>query len=325
MSKALEIARKALQAALQAPMREEEPEKPKRELKIFWNEEVKAKFILFMKSKRRPASDKHIEKCIHFLDKYMPPEGISTPEQVFNIFMSISKGSRHHFDRAFRNLLNLFRRVYGYDREFIEWLRDAIPSTKTGEDKWVPPEELVVESLIMLKARSSKYLTFWLAVLDSGCRPYHLIEGLFESFNPDKLQEMHGFYKYELAIERGTKHAWIAYLTPYTVKLIMKLHECGDRITRDGVDGFMERFKIKAGTRADGKPIVMPLRPKYIRKFAYNMMRLNGVDRDVAMWLNGRMPPGVDPEHYADLELLADKQYPRYAEYLKSLRAKAGL
>jgi len=42
-------------------MREGEPEKPKRELKIFWNEEVKAKLILFMKSKRRPASDKHVE------------------------------------------------------------------------------------------------------------------------------------------------------------------------------------------------------------------------------------------------------------------------
>ena len=59
MSKALEIARKALQAALQGGAREE-PERP-RELKIFWNEEVKAKFILFMKSKRRPASDKHVE------------------------------------------------------------------------------------------------------------------------------------------------------------------------------------------------------------------------------------------------------------------------
>ena len=324
MSKALEIARKALQVALQEGAREE-PERPK-ELKIFWNDEVKAKFILFMKSKRRPAGDKHIERCVRLLDKYIPPEGISTPEQVFNIFMSISKGARHHFDRAFRNLLNLFRRIYGYDRDFIELLKDAIPNTKTGEDKWVPPEDLVIESLLMIKTRNPKYLAFWLAVLDSGCRPHHLIEGLFENFDPTRLEKTpEGFYKYRLNIERRTKHAWIAYLTPHTAELIMELHERGDRITLDGVDTFMERFKIKAGTRPDGKPIVMPLRPKYIRKFAYNMMRLNGIDKDVAMWLNGRTPPGVDPEHYADLELLADNQYPRYAEYLRKLKAKAGI
>ena len=64
------------------------------------------------------------------------------------------------------------------------------------------------------------------------------------------------------------------------------------------------------------------LRPKFVQKFAYNMMRRHGIDRDVAKFLSGRKPEGVGPRHYAELITLAEEQYPRYAEYITQLRQK---
>jgi intergrase/recombinase len=59
-----------------------------------------------------------------------------------------------------------------------------------------------------------------------------------------------------------------------------------------------------------------------VQKFAYNMMRKNGVDRDVAEFISGRKPEGIGAKHYAELIMLAEEQYPKYAEYLKNLRGK---
>ena len=329
MASLKDVIRKAVLDAV-ASVSSEEPKRKSAarlegELKIVWNEKVKQRLIQFMKTKRKPAGDAHIKNCISYLDRYMPPEGISTPEQVFDMFMRCTRG-RHHLDRAFRCLLGLYRRVFGFDREFIERLKEAIPSTKTGEDKWVPPEELVVESLVMLKERNLRFFAVWNAVLDSAVRPMHIAEGLFENFNPSRLEKTpEGFYKYKLNIERGTKHAWVAYLTPYTAKLIMELYEQGERVTRFGVENITRRFKMVRGHRPDGKPIVMPLRLKYIRKFAMNMMRKNGLDKDVVQFLAGEKPKGIDEKHYLDLEMLADSQYPRYVAYLEKLRARAGL
>ena len=60
--------------------------------------------------------------------------------------------------------------------------------------------------------------------------------------------------------------------------------------------------------RPDGREATMPLRPKHVRKFAMNMMRRAGPDKDVVQFLASGKPKGIDERYYLDLELLADSQ-----------------
>jgi len=296
---------------------------------VHWDpsdEELRERFVQFLKSKKRPVrSDSHVRKMLSYLDRYMPPEGLSRPEEVFDMFMRCPETTRHHLDRAFRNLLNFYRRVLGYPRDFIEALKEAIPAARGDfEDKWVPGEELVIRSLRELRDKHVKSFVFLNAQLDCPTRPMHLAE-MLESFDPARLERTDkGFYKYRLGIERATKNAWVVYLTPYTVRLLRELHERGQRITYSSVDNWLKKH-AKRIKRPDGKEATVPLRPKYIRKFTMNMMRRASLDKDVVQFLAGEKPKGIDERHYLDLELLADEQYPRYMKFLEELRAKAGL
>jgi len=111
------------------------------------DEELRERFVQFLKNKRRPAKDeRNIKNMLSYLDGYMPPEGLSRPEEVFDMFMRCEHG-RHHLDRAFRNLLNFYRRVLGYPKDFIEALKEAIPAARGDfEDKWVPGEDLIIRA-----------------------------------------------------------------------------------------------------------------------------------------------------------------------------------
>jgi len=126
-------------------------------LKILWTPELRERFAKFLRSKRRPAGEERIRTIVRFLDRYMPPEGISRPEEIFDTFVRCPKSTRHHLDRAFRNLLNFYERVLGYPREFINRLREAIPTPRVRSDKWVPGEELVVQSLRMMKRAGQEW------------------------------------------------------------------------------------------------------------------------------------------------------------------------
>jgi len=66
---------------------------------------------------------------------------------------------------------------------------------------------------------------------------------------------------------------------------------------------------------------------KYLRKFAFDTMtneKLN-IPESVADFIEGRTPKSVGARHYMKLKRKAIQFYPRYAEYLKELRAKAKL
>jgi len=228
------------------------------------------------------------------------------------------------------NLLNFYECALNYPKNFTEPLRKAARelTPRTRDDKWVPKEELVLESIKLMHdlakdKRDRKYLALYHAVLDSASRPEHVAEALFENFKPELLEEADGFYKYRANIERGTKHCWVIYLTPYTARLLMELHERGEVLTFEGWKSWIRRRPCGVTKRLDGKVESLPLRLKWIRKFAMNMMRKVGLERDVVQFLAGEKPQGVDAEHYIDLEGLADEKYPDYAKYVEELRRRA--
>ena len=116
-----------------------------------------------------------------------------------------------------------------------------------------------------------------------------------------------GFSSYHADIERRQKHTWIVMVTQQTLKLINQT--VNDPASEAGYLALIQKYGL--------------LRPKFVQKFAYNIMRRHGIDRDVAEFLSGRKPEGVGPRHYAELTTLAIDQYAKYQEYLTQLRQKA--
>ena len=219
------------------------------------------------------------------------------------------RGGRHHLDRAFRNLLKVYRLYFGLPRGVYEELKEAIPRTRVGVDKYVPPERLVIETFRRLKSERVKYRAYYNLILDAAIRPEHALK-VFQTWDEARLRKAKTgeFYVYEVGIEEATKQAFIACVTPHTLKLIRKTIEGGDLPTKAAVTRVFQRRGL--------------VRPKYVRKFAMNMMRRLGMSRDVVQYLSGQRPQGVDAEHYIDIERLAEQQYANYAEYLAQLRRR---
>ena len=62
--------------------------------------------------------------------------------------------------------------------------------------------------------------------------------------------------------------------------------------------------------------------PKYLRKFVSHKMLELEIPGGVADFIQRRAPKTIGERHYTNLKRLADKYYPKYAEYLEKLRGK---
>ena len=259
--------------------------------------------VRFMRSQGR--SESYVERCVRYLDRFMTAP-VRGPRDVLELF-GRCKGGRHHLDRAFRNLLKVYRLYFGLPRDVYEELKEAIPRTRVGVDRYVPPEELVVETVRRLRGEKPKYRAFYRLVLEAAARPGHVLEVL-RTWDESRLRRARaGFYVYQPGIERATKACFRLHMSAETLRLIRTVVASGDLPTKPAVDRLRQRRGLLAA--------------KYVRKFAMNMMRRLGLSRDVVQLLAGEKPRGVDAEHYIDVEKLAEQQYPRYLSYIRKLLA----
>ena len=267
---------------------------------ISWKE-LRNGFLLWAKARFSPA---YVRDLKYILDKHQPV--IGRLEDLEGLFAGDFPGKRHLW-LAVRNLLK-YCVLHGWPKNIIEALIQNMPSIpKTGADNRVPREEQIISLLSALKGEKVKYRAFYNLILDSAVRPAHAVE-ILAGFNPSNLEEIDpGIFKYHVSIERREKHTFIAFITETTLSLIRKVEE---PLTLNAYKVFQKRRKM--------------LRPKLVQKFAYNMMRKSGVDRDIAEFISGRKPEGIGAKHYAELIMLAEEQYPRYAAYLKALRERCG-
>ena len=128
---------------------------------------------------------------------------------------------------------------------------------------------------------------------------------IIEDFSEEKLTAVDEFYRYDVGAFRGSKQAYYAYFTGSTFEV---LHEAA------GI-----RIKEKSASHYYCKYVLVS--PKYLRKFAFDRMIELGVPESVADFIEGRVPKRIGAKHYMALRRQADRWYPRYAEYLKKLRA----
>jgi intergrase/recombinase len=105
---------------------------------------------------------------------------------------------------------------------------------------------------------------------------------------------------------RGTKLAYYGFITNYTLTII---REAKKPLSYKKVGGTAtKRFGI--------------ISYKYLRKFVFDTMtneQLN-IPESVADFIEGRTPKSVGARHYMQLKRKAIQFYPRYAEYIKSVR-----
>ncbi|MEM2169344.1 MAG: integrase [Candidatus Bathyarchaeia archaeon] len=245
-------------------------------------------------------------KIESYLNRFLSDKTISSPLDVAQLFKGLSPGQVHNLDMGLRAFLN-FCVLKGYPEDWIKLLKKAIPRDPEFIDLNVPSEEEVVSCLSRLNIMPVENRAVWLLCLEGGLR---LTEALrvVSNFDERRLFRVNCFYRYELAYFRGSKQAYYAYFTETSLSLIKNV--MGKAVKRVNASKFYERNSF--------------VRPKYLRKFAFDKMIELGVPDSIADFIEGRAPRRIGARHYMSLVKQADNYYGRYAEYLRVLREKCG-
>jgi intergrase/recombinase len=93
----------------------------------------------------------------------------------------------------------------GFNLEYLNSLREALPKVQCGIDLKIPSEDKIVDSLRRLKAAPLKYQALYELLLDSCLRLVETIE-LINSFQD--AGAVNGFFRCEVAMFRGEKQAY---------------------------------------------------------------------------------------------------------------------
>ena len=245
--------------------------------------------------------------CIlRYLDRFVFGRVINGPVDVMQIFNGLSAGQIHHLDRALRALLN-FCLLKGYSEEWIKGLKRAIPKDPDFIDLRIPSEHEIQDSLGRLRGINQKYRALFNLLLDSGLRLIEAVN-LLNGFDEAKLTAVNGFFRYQIGAFRGSKTAYYAYFTGETLR---QIEEVEGNISYDAASNYFKKYRF--------------VKPKYLRKFAFDKMVELETPETVADFIQGRVPKRVGARHYMNLVKQADSYYGRYAEYLRALREKVDL
>jgi len=145
-----------------------------------------------------------------------------------------------------------------------------------------------------------KYQALYNLLLDSGLRLVEAIE-LINNFK--EAEKVNGFYRCEIAMFRGEKQAYYGHLSEPTLNLIKQVKEKLDRIN---ASHYFQKYSYVA--------------PKYLRKYAFDKMIELEVPESIADFIEGRVPKRIGAKHYMALARQSSKFYPRYSQYVESLR-----
>jgi intergrase/recombinase len=237
-----------------------------------------------------------VKDVIHYLDKF--GVDVAGPQDVIHLFSKV-KAAKRHMILALRILLNYCETI-GYDKNYLDKLRNAIPKVRSGIDLKIPSEKEILDSLNKLEGALPKYAAVYNLLLDSGLR---LVEGVTLINDFKEAEEINGFFRCNLAKFRGNKHAYYGHFSETTLEQIQNVNE------KIGVRNAGHYFTKRGYTPS-----------KYLRKFSFDKMIELEVPESVADFIQGRVPRRVGAKHYMALARQASKFYPRYLGYAENLR-----
>jgi intergrase/recombinase len=237
-----------------------------------------------------------IKDVLRYLDKY--EVNFSSPQDVIHLFSNV-KTAQRHLVLAVRILLNYYETI-GYNKDYLDSLRKAIPKFRIGIDLKIPTEKEIVQSLNELVDAPQKYSAVYHLLLDSGLR---LVEGVTLINEFKKAEEINGFFRYYLGKFRGNKNAYYGHFSESTFDQIRIVNE---KISvRNAGHYFTKRGYVPS---------------KYLRKFSLDKMIELEIPESVADFIQGRVPQRIGAKHYMALARQASEFYPRYLGYIQKLR-----
>ena len=265
---------------------------------LSWKE-VREDFIAWLNS--RNLDPEYRQSIISNLDRFAPK--ISSPIDVSKLFSGLSRGQRHCLLYSIRNLFN-FAELAGFPEFWIQKLRKALPKDSIGVDNYVPSENEIECSIRKLRRIPLKYQALYNLLLDSGLRLREAIY-LINNFQRlhDRLEIHEKFVCIPLFLLRRSKKSFYAYF----------LHETLDLIRNNEA-----KLKPNASSHEFRKHGMVPA--KYVRKFVFDKMIELDVPEAVADFIQGRAPTTVGRKHYMALKRQADRNYPKYANYIRRLK-----
>ena len=209
--------------------------------------------------------------------------------------INIKSGKRHlcYSLRVFFNFLEEFGIL---DEEILNKLRKIIKIPKVGSDNYIPSNEEVIEAYRRIKSDETKMIFKLLAF--SGIRVIEASK-LLSEFDKSKLMINGNIAKYPLSMLRGTKNVYYAYM-PKDFALELRRIE----ISKHAIENRFYRLGLPA---------------KYLRKWNYNFLILNGVPESVADFIQGRASITVGSMHYLAKVKQADEWYSRVVDRLLKL------
>lgn len=244
------------------------------------------------------------KSMVSSLDRFVGDVEIRSPMDVMRVFSGLSTGQQRHLNRGMRAWFNFLELTGQASEDFLNWLRKAVPSARAGIDLNVPEEKQILADLVRLPKALPKYQAVYSMLLDSGLRLVEVVK-VVNDFR--EVKEVNGFFRCPVGMFRKSKQAYYAYFTGRTFELVQGLSE--------------RALEAKAASRYfRGNRFT---RPKYLRKFAFDMMVSLDIPESVADFIEGRVPQRIGAKHYMVLRRQADQKYKRYAEYITRLRQKA--
>ena len=167
---------------------------------------------------------------LSYLDRYVTV--IREPYNIITLFSKVKRG-KNHLVKSLRKLFKFYE-ILGYDDLKLEALRKALPKAIWGVDIRIPLEDNVRESLRKIENEPFKYHVLYDVLLDSGFRVVEAV-ALVNGFKEENVQEVNGFYRYELAMFRGTKQAFYGHSSWHTLE---ELQQIENRSNKEQLLGF---------------------------------------------------------------------------------------
>ena len=259
---------------------------------------LRSSFIEYLDS--QSLSIKYKQDLISYLDKWAT-HPIASAKDIFRLFSKINNGKEHLW-KGLRVLFNYLEAI-GYDKDFLDGLRKALPKIQNGIDMQVPDEASLMESMQKLNGIPKGYDALYNLLLDSGLRLIEAVKVLNEFKDAEKIN---GFYRANVGMFRGSKQAYYAYFTEATYQKIQQA-------PREPIN------PTNASHYYDKKGFISP---KYLRKFAFDKMIELEIPESIADFIEGRVAKRIGAKHYMALARQANGFYGKYAEYLNGLRAR---
>jgi len=175
-------------------------------------------------------------------------------------------------------------------------LRKKLKNHKSGVDNHVPTDSEIQQTLNQLTPNNR---LVYIVYLVSGLRK---VEGSFLLTNLNKLiaQEKEGFVKVTMNYLRHNKNSFFCYLPSSVYNQIIT----NKQLSISSLENELKRHKLIA--------------IKYCRKWFYTKCIELGVPDSIADYYQGRSANSVGSNHYLSRQMLADKNYSKIVDYLKS-------